>query len=219
MFRNFVSALIAAGVMFTAVTESAVADHKKARAISAKVLEKRLTYLPRVYQKADVLGIPNFENQGAATLIRSRNGISGRMMTNVATAGDPYTLWVVVINNPRACATPFECGLPDLENPATRTSAYNGSGAISAVNGNGGGVINLDFSTTAGPLPEGQFSLFGERPGLHRDRGFRAEIWLVVDIHPPIAPGESWLADLTTTNLDGQGPASNHRIAIFRAVK
>ena len=180
-------------------------------------MQKIQTYLPDVYQKTDVLGIPNFDFQGAATLVRTRNGISGRLMSNVGTAGDAYTLWVVVINRPDKCMVPNECVEADLFDPATRSSAYNGTGAISASNGNGGGTINMDFATDAGPLPEGLFSLFGERPGLHRGRGFKAEVWLIVDIHPPIPAGESWLEDLTTTNFPG-GPAANHLIAIFRAV-
>ena len=196
----------------------ATASHSNYRGWVAESMQWRLSFLPTAYQKSDVFSTADFSPQGAATLQRTRNGISGRVMTNVGTAGDPYTLWVVVINNPGKCATPYACGEPDLFNPDTESSAYNGTGAISASNGNAGGVVNFDFRTTAGPLPDGLFALFGDNPGLNRGNGFGAEIWLIVDIHPQIVEGESWVEDLTTTNFPG-GPAANHRIAFFPATE
>ena len=216
--KTVINTLVAAALLLALGPSTASANHGNYRQWFAETLEWRMTYLPEVYQRSDVFGIPDFDFQGAATLVRTRNGLRGRIMTKVDTAGDAYTLWIVVINNPAACAVPFECGEPDLLVAETQASAYNGSGAISAADGNGGGVINLDYATDAGPLPDGLFSLFGEEPGLHRGNGFGAEVWYVIDIHPPIPEGGSWLDDLTTTNFPG-GPAANHRIAIFRAVE
>lgn len=201
------------------LSNGAFADSKygKVRGWIAESMEWRLSFLPTTHQESDVFGIPDFGFEGAATLKRTRNSIGGRIMTNVGTAGDAYTLWLVVINNPGACSS-TPCAEADLFNPDTEASAYNGSGAISAANGVGGGVINLDFHTSAGPLPDGVFALFGENPGLQRGNGFGAEVWLVIDIHPSIPDGVSWVYDLTKTNLPG-GPASNHRIAIFTATE
>jgi hypothetical protein len=193
--------------------------HERQRASNAEGLEWRMSFLPTVYQDTDVLNIPTFQSEGAAWIKRSKNGVSGRIMSNVATAGDPYTVWIVTINNPGGCATPYACADADLFNPDTQSSAYYGSGAISASNGNGGGVVNIDVAVTTGKLPDDQFVLFGDKPGLHRNNGFGAEIWLVIDIHPNPTPG-SWLDDLTTTNPPNPaGPAFNHRIAIFRSVE
>lgn len=155
---------------------------------------------------------------GAAWLVRTRQGISGRIMTQVSTAGDPYTLWIVVFNNPAACGDDG-CNEMDLGNEEVGGSVFSGTGAISAADGKmaGGGVVNMDFHIPAGPLPDGLFLLFGDPDGLYKKNGFGAEIHLVVDKHPPIAPGMSWVNDLTTTNFPGLGPATNDSFAVFLA--
>lgn len=155
---------------------------------------------------------------GAAWLVRTRHGISGRIMTQVSTAGDPYTLWIVVFNNPAACGDDG-CNGMDLGNEEVGGSVFSGTGAISAADGKmeGGGVVNMDFHIPAEPLPNGLFLLFGDPDGLYKNNGFGAEIHLVVDKHPSIAPGMSWVDDLTTTNFPGGGPATNDSFAVFLA--
>jgi len=81
----------------------------------------------------------------------------------------------------------------------------------------GGGVINFDFNLPAHPLPNGLFVLFGDPDGLYAGNGYGAEIHLVVDKHPSIQPGMSWVNDLTTTNFPGMGPATNDSFAVFLA--
>ena len=160
---------------------------------------------------------------GAAWLMRTPDGVHGRIMTKVSTAGDPYTLWIVVFNNPAECAT-SPCSANDLGNIDVGGSVFNGSGAISASDGGlkangkpaGGGVVNFDFILPAHPLPTGLFMLFGhDRNGLDTGNGYGAEIHLVIDKHPPIMPGMSWVPDLTTTNFPMAGPATNDSFAVF----
>ena len=177
------------------------------------------------YQTSNVLDVSgaNKGYTGAAWLIRTEDGISGRIMTRVSTAGDPYTLWVVVFNNPENCVD--GCNGADLANAEVGGSVYNGTGAISAPDGQlkengkpaGGGVINFDFNLPAHPLPNGLFVLFGDPDGLYAGNGYGAEIHLVVDKHPSIQPGMSWVNDLTTTNFPGMGPATNDSFAVFLA--
>lgn len=184
------------------------------------------------YQAVDMIALPVVtapDPQGAAWLIRSRNKLQARVMVNVATAGDPYTIWWVIFNKPDKCIyvpcavgpTP-ESGLADLLNPAVEVSIFSASGAISAHNGSSegpAGVINVDVSTVAGVYPEDLFVLdfpvgvgtFGNK--LNRGNGFGAEVHLVVDLHPEL---NSWVEELTTTNW---GPNSNHRAAVFLAKK
>ena len=161
---------------------------------------------------------------GAAWLMRTGEAVRGRIMTRVSTAGDPYTLWIVVFNNPAACGEDG-CGEDDLGVAEVGASVFNGGGAISAPDGqlkeNGkpavGGVINFDFNLPAHPLPSGLFVLFGDPDGLYAGNGYGAEIHLVVDKHPSIQPGMSWVNDLTTTNFPGMGPATNDSFAVFLA--
>ncbi len=180
----------------------------------AEIQQNNGSYLQRRYQTSNVIDAAAGFRKGAAWLIRSKNGIDGRIMSNVPTAGDPYTLWVIVFNNPAACDGP--CDDPDVGNPAVRASVFNGTGAISADNGNGGGVVNLDFSIVGGNLPGDLFILIGEGSGLGRNKGFDAQVVLIIDQHPPIVPGDAeWITDLTTTNFPGAGPAVNNAVAVF----
>jgi hypothetical protein len=161
---------------------------------------------------------------GAAWLMRTEDGVRGRVMTQVSTAGDPYTLWIVVFNNPAACGDDG-CGEDDLLTAEVGASVFNGTGAISAPDGQlknngkpaGGGVVNFDFVIPAHPLPKDLFLLFGDPDGLYASNGYGAEIHLVIDKHPSIGPGMSWLNDLTTTNFPGAGPAVNDSFAVFLA--
>ncbi len=90
------------------------------------------------YQAMEMVSLPDEVPQGAAWLTRSRNRIEGRVMVNVETAGDPYTIWWVVFNNPKKCQS-SPCGetdlLADLLNPEVGVSIFSASGAISAYNG------------------------------------------------------------------------------------
>lgn len=191
-------------------------------AAAAQAVEKKLSI---TFQAAEMVALPSGQPEGAATLIRHKNRLEGRVMVNVETSGDPYTVWWVVFNNPKKCTyTPCTVGeypLDDLLNPAVGVSIYSAAGAISASNGNSEegashGVINLDVKTRSGQPPKGLFTLswvdgtpFGDR--LRRGNGFGAEVHLIVDRHPNLA---SWVEELTTTNW---GPNSNHRAAVFLA--
>ncbi len=170
------------------------------------------------YQTANVwdTSVGPTQRIGAGWLVRSKSGIRGRVMTNVPTSGDPYTLWIVIFNNPGACVD--GCNDEDLANPEVQGIAYNGTGAISASNIHGTGILNLDFEIESGKLPNGQFVLFpfDERRALRRGNGFNAEVHLVIDQHPPIVPGaDSWIKDLTETNFPGAGPATSVAAGIF----
>ena len=178
------------------------------------------------YQVSDVIDVTGAESfyQGAAWLIRDEDEVDGRITAKVTTAGDAYTLWAVVFNNPEECGT-VPCAESDLFNPDVGGSVYFASSAISAADGGlkengkpaGGGVVNFDFEFEAGSLPDGWFVLVGDPNGLAAGNGNGAEIHLVVDRHPPVPDGASWIPDLTSTNLPGQGPATNNRAAIFLA--
>lgn len=185
----------------------------------ANQLQLAATYQSSRFQTANVFSPATGPGvrQGAAWLMRSKNGLRGRIMVNVPTAGDPYSLWIAVFANPSACAT-SPCSSTDIANPDVLGSVFNGSGAISADNGKGGGVVNIDFSQLAGRLSSGLFVLGGNSHGLLRNKGFKAEVHMVVHQHPPIMPGaDSWIADLTTTHGPGGGPNKNVAVGIFAA--
>ena len=170
-----------------------------------------------VYQVENVLAQadePNFGlYYGAATLDRKKQKISGRIMTTVENAGEAYTVWFVIFNKPQFCAT-SPCGFADLPDfaggsgdPRVDVAVISASGAISASDGNGGGVVNADFEAYAGKVPAG-ICCFGKLA--HRN-GHKAEVHIIVDFHPPpIDPTDEfyWTTHLTT-------PFMGHRFAIF----
>jgi hypothetical protein len=220
-FGDGLASAMALGLIFGAAASPALAGEQAVPSTAAEkaTLAEKLQYVMSYQQTRlqtanvfDTAGGPGVR-RGAAWLVRSKNGIRGRIMTGVATGGDPYTLWISVYNNPTACAT-SPCSPADFANPAVDASVFNGSGAISADSGLGSGVVNIDFSTLSGRLPKGLFVLVGNPSGLRRNNGYRAEIHLVIHQHPPIAADSaSWIADLTTT-----GPANRPvRVAQFVA--
>lgn len=177
------------------------------------------------FQAADALSADGqFSKTGAAWLVRSKNRVHGRIMSQVADSGYAYTVWFVIFNNPEACVD--GCNDEDLGNPAVQGAVFYGNAAISASDGVSGGVINIDFRTIAERIPEGTFRLDDPLPepifyqkGLRRGNGFGAEIHVVVDHHPgPMKDGsESWVPDMTTTNFPG-GINTNHRFAVFEPI-
>ncbi len=167
-----------------------------------------------VFQPEDVVSEADGSRHGAAWLKRTRHGIKGRIMTNVDTAGDPYSVWFVIFNKSKYCAT-SPCSADDLPpnggDPRINVAVYNATGAISASDGKGGGVINADFTAVAGKTPDG-ICCFGK---LARRNGLKAEVHIVVDKHP-MAPDVVdpffWVTHLTTPSGD------LHRAAIFLPV-
>jgi len=223
---------IIALVVLMGWSHSALAEHSGASRW-AEWGQARTTYLPRTFQAVDMNVLDEGDTTmiaprraGAAWLKRSKHGLEGRVMVNVGTIGTPYSIWWVIFNNPHACTGEFlldaegnpvtRCNGGDLGNPAVQATIFNASGAISAVNGFGGGVINVDIGALAGNIPDGLTNPVGT--GLRRGNGFRAEVHVVVDKHPGFDPmsGDSWIDDLTKP---GGGPAFAHRGAIFLPVR
>ena len=178
-------------------------------ASSAAIADDR----PRVFQTADIRpGGPGIAAEGAAWLKRSKNRVDGRVMAKVDKANKPYTIWWVIFNNPAACAEET-CGPGDLFNPAVDAAIFNASGAISAVSGDGGGVINVDISVI-GREGAGNGSQIGPAPlpffmnDLRKNNGLCAEIH--VDINEHDFNGD-WVQELTY-------PENPQAFAVFPAV-
>lgn len=177
----------------------------------------------------DLTGMQAVASQGAAWLKRSEVGLDGRIMVNVDSAGDPYTVWWVIFNNPEACLDtngvvldPLTgdivtlCNGPDLSVPAVGGAVINASGSITASNGKlkkngkpaGGGVLNANIALVAGEISGGDSGLccFG---ALAIGNGKGAEVHVVVDAHPVF---DSFIVDLNT-------PEQGHRGAVFLATE
>lgn len=190
-------------------------------------------FADRVFQTAPMLVGPGSNamgEQGAAWLRRSEDRVDGRIMVQVDNANMPYTIWMIVFNNPENCAQ-SPCGAGDLvfNLDGVGGAVFNSSGAISAPDGElkrngkpaGGGVINVDVEVNAGegsnnghapfpPLPDGMFPFTDLNGILEEGNGLCAEIHFDVNEHAIF--DEGWEVELT------QPEGLTHRFAIFAPV-
>ena len=191
-----------AGIVLAAVPASALAGHAAEARRAAEEVERVLAALPRTFQFTNLLDITTAPNppgaaEGAAYLVRSRNGLTAQLMAAGLEPGHPYTVWWIIFNRPGMCAT-SPCASSDLV--AANGAVHYATGGVAGA----AGELNLSFSTTSGgPATGAAFNPTLPRTSLSRDAGFRAEIHLVmVDHHDPAAltegldPG-SWAWELT----------------------
>ena len=129
-------------------------------------------------------------DNASATLTRNANGISYRLHTNSLTANSAYTLWVVVVNNPAACAS-SPCSAPEIiQNPATDSQVVFGTGLVAGGSGE---------ATFAGALKEGD--LAGWLPDRSFEDAGTAEIHLVLNDHGAKIP--AYMPDMIKTYRGG----------------
>lgn len=112
-----------------------------------------------------------------ASLVRNDNGISFRISTTGLTPGNAYTLWLVVINNPSACAA-SPCSAGDiLNNAATASQVGYAAGHVAG----GAGRGTFAGSAKVGPLS-------GWLAGRSLDDPYAAQVQLVINDHGPKLP-------------------------------
>lgn len=110
----------------------------------------------------------------SGSVVRNDNGIAYRLNTTGLEEGNAYTMWLVVINNPSACAA-NPCSAGDIiNNPNTDSQVRYAAGRVAGSSGNG---------TFAGHVSVG--ALTGWLPGGSLENAKAAEIHLVVNDHGP----------------------------------
>jgi len=132
---------------------------------------------------------------GTSRIVRTDNGISGNISVHLgnesgSAKGLAITLWIVIFNNPGACAVPNMCGDDaDFGNPDVMPDVVHG----------GGNVVGASEKTTIGfhyETGENKGSIAdifflprndeGEGFGLLNSRG--AEVHYVIRFHGPVDP-------------------------------
>jgi hypothetical protein len=205
MNKNLMKALLVL-VASTPMLVMAHGSGKGAMAKGSQHEDDRGVGAPQTFQAVDMAdiskGAPFSPAQGAAFLVRSKNTLQARVMLADLVAGDAYTVWWFVFNNPSACSThPCTPG-PDF-GPGD-AAVFFGTGVIGAA-GNTGGVVNATFETSAGGPPSGAV-VIPDLPekGLRPGRGFAAEVHLLmIDHGTPEAPTrpdgwQGWPVELST---------------------
>ena len=175
---------------------------------------------PRHFQTAPVVAAsPEIAAEGGAWLQRTKHKVEARVMAKVAKANTPYSIWWVIFNRPWRCID--VCGPADLADggAAAGVAVFNASGAISASDGQGGGIINVSMSminneragrgSQDAPIPPGmnQPPPFFWRT-FWKNNGFCAEIHLDINEHD--FDGD-WVQELTY-------PENPQAFAVFERV-
>jgi hypothetical protein len=140
-----------------------------------------------------VVALPAFAPvEGASsTLVRTESGLSATFQTAGLPAGESFTVWFIVFNDPDACTAPIagvsRCGPPDLFNPAALGGAFGIGGHV--VGGHGPSTIagslhvgDMRDALTFGPGAPPAFPNALANP-------MGAEVILVLLRHGPWTPG------------------------------
>jgi hypothetical protein len=129
---------------------------------------------------------------GSSQLVRTPAGVSFTYHTSGLVPGQAVTLWVVVFNNPGACAT-SPCTFADMSNPAAQGDFLYGAGHV--IGGSGRG--NFGGHLAAGDISgSGLAEVGGSALGLIDPS--TAEIQLALHSHGPAVPGRTLKAQLSS---------------------
>lgn len=129
-------------------------------------------------------------------LVRTNEGVGATVHTFGLVPGNAYTLWVVVFNNPKKCAT-TPCTPADLSNPDVGGVLLSGTGQIAGEDG------TADFGT---------FRAVGDPSGKEEgtaealEKPFKAQIHLAVRSHGPASADPAVLHDQLTMFNGGCSP-------------
>lgn len=135
----------------------------------------------------------------SSRLVRTPNGVSYAVTTTGLTAGNAYTLWIMIFNNPDGCAAfaPAPgCGEPDIGNPAAQPDMMYAAGGIAGESGKATFAGHRAADDPAGSInaPVGMPAF-----GLINPSG--AEIWLAVHDHGAKIP--AFMPDMIQTVAGG----------------
>jgi hypothetical protein len=154
-----------------------------ATATSSVTSSEHVTTSP-VYWLSDIVG--------SSRLVRTPAGVSFTYHTSGLVPGQVVTLWVVVFNNPAACAT-SPCTLADMSNPAAQGDFLYGAGHVIGGSGRGnfGGHLAAEDISRSGLAEIGGTAMGLIDPST-------AEIQFALHSHGPAVPGRTLKAQLST---------------------
>jgi hypothetical protein len=148
---------------------------------------------PAERSTSPVVALPVFAPvEGASsTLVRTESGLSARFQTAGLPAGEAFTVWFIVFNEPGACTAPIvgvsRCGEPDLFNPAALGGAFTMGGHVVG----SGGPATIAGSLHVGDMRNALTFGPGAPPAFPNalTNPMGAEVILVLLRHGPWLPG------------------------------
>jgi hypothetical protein len=137
-----------------------------------------------------------------ASLSRNNDGVFMSLYTSGLTEGSVVTLWWAIFNNPKVCATPHSCGVPDLFNPDVEASIQYAGGSVIGVEQSAkfGGFLAAGDNTGFQILP----GMPNPAPGIINTK--KAEIHLVIRTHGQASTDPGILMQQLTTFNGGCPP-------------
>lgn len=129
---------------------------------------------------SDVLTFSDQTVVGSSKLVRTDSGISASIKTSGLTPDDVVTVWIVVFNDPSACAS-NPCTANDRFTEAVDAHAVYGAGHVVGGDGTAGYGLHLNVGDAS------REDLWGTGPALTDPQG--AEIHLVLRTHGQKQPG------------------------------
>ena len=116
-------------------------------------------------------------------LTRSDRGVHARLSTSDLTPGNPYTLWMVVFNDPSDCDNPPECAFPGDRFHSAEVSAHFMDGKVAGRNG----TANFAGSLKINDLRN---ELLGHTEDAAFTDAMKAQFLLIIRDHGPKISGE-----------------------------
>lgn len=170
-----------------------------------------------IFQTAPLIpndGVTQFP--GAGLLYRTKRAIWANLSIQGLDANAGYTVWWVVFNNPKRCsvATPdigAFCGEADLFDSKVNATVFYAAGFITGEDG----TANVSAHLEDGRVPDtidvvvgrnGIAADNGERPGLKRRNGLKAEVHMQVRSHGSLSdpvPDEEQISTFDPTLPEG----------------
>jgi len=140
---------------------------------------------------------------GSAELQRAAMGLKLTVDTTMLTAGNAYTLWWIIFNNPAAC-DPAGCSDADFGTAEVEASVLNATGRVVGADGNGTFNAFLPVGFMHTNTPSGNIRhAFG--PGLQNVAG--AEVHVVIRSHGPWSGNIEQISSLMADCNTGAGPS------------
>lgn len=172
------SALLAAALVLAACADPPLAPSDLddgARPQLSRAAD-RSTAVVQWHAQQAMLGRSGVVDGAWAALVRTENGLAYQLHAAELTPGNAYTLWLVVVNDPAACAN-VPCTAADIFDPATDAQVRFAAGHVAGGAGRGTFAGAVQEGALTGWLPE---RTFADARGV--------EVHLVVNDHGPMLP-------------------------------
>jgi hypothetical protein len=168
-------ALVGAWLLLAACADTDTTPLSPSTQVATSPMVSRTHTTVSWHAQQAALGRTGLVAGASASLVRNAHGLSYRFGTRSLTPG-AYTLWLVVIGNPDACAA-SPCTATDIFNEGTRSQVRFAAGHVVGGSGKATFAGSVNVGILSGWLADRDF-----------DDPMDVEVHLVVNDHGPMLP-------------------------------